>query len=81
MDYYTQCSARQFLREIKIPSLILNAKNDSFLGKACYPIKEAEDNQNVYLEIPKYGGHVGFYGANDLTYTEGRAVSFFNSLG
>lgn len=81
MDYYTQCSARQFLREIKVPSLIINAKNDSFLGKACYPIKEAEDNHNVYLEIPKHGGHVGFYGANNLTYTERRAVSFFNSLG
>ncbi|MFD0799100.1 YheT family hydrolase [Maribacter chungangensis] len=81
MDYYTQCSARQFLGGIKVPSLIINAKNDSFLGKACYPIKEAEDNQNVYLEIPKYGGHVGFHGVDNFTYTERRAVAFLNSLG
>jgi predicted alpha/beta-fold hydrolase len=80
MDYYTQCSARQFLKGIKVPSLIINAQNDSFLGNACYPVSEAENNQQLYLEAPKYGGHVGFYGANNLTYTEGRAVSFFNSL-
>jgi len=81
MDYYTQCSARQFLKGIKVPSLIINAQNDSFLGNACYPVSEAENNQQLYLEAPKYGGHVGFYGANNLTYTESRAVSFFSSLG
>jgi len=81
MDYYTQCSSRQFLPHIKIPCLIINAQNDSFLGEACYPIEEAKHNKNVYLEIPKYGGHVGFYGADNFTYTERRAVSFFDGLG
>lgn len=78
MDYYTQCSARQFLAGISVPALIINAKNDSFLGKDCFPTQEAEASKNVYLEIPKYGGHVGFYGADNLTYTERRAVSFFD---
>ncbi len=66
MDYYTQCSARQFLSGISVPALIINAKNDSFLGKDCFPIEEANQNKNVYLEIPKYGGHVGFYGSRKL---------------
>lgn len=77
MDYYKQCSARQFLSGIAIPTLIINAKNDSFLGKPCYPIEEAKNSKQVFLEIPDYGGHVGFYGPNNLTYTEGRAVTFF----
>lgn len=80
MDYYTQCSARQFLLGITIPSLIINAQNDSFLGKDCYPIEEADYSKQVYLEIPKYGGHVGFYGPDNLTYTERRAVSFFDQI-
>ena len=80
MDYYTQCSARQFLSGISVPSLIINAKNDSFLGKHCYPISEAERSEQLYLEMPKYGGHVGFYGPDNLTYTERRTVSFFDEI-
>ncbi|MFT5738008.1 MAG: putative alpha/beta-fold hydrolase [Maribacter sp.] len=80
MDYYTQCSCRQFLPNINIPSLIINAQNDSFLGEACYPIEEAKLSKYVFLEIPKYGGHVGFYGVDNFTHTERGAVSFFDGL-
>ncbi len=80
MDYYTKCSCRQFLKQITIPSLIINAQNDSFLGEACYPIAEAKYSNQIYLEIPKYGGHVGFHGAKNVTYTERRSVAFFNTL-
>ena len=76
LDYYEQCSCLQFLPNIKIPVLILNAENDSFLGPECYPKKEAVKNSNLYLEISKYGGHVGFFGSDNITYTEKRAVSF-----
>nr|WP_293303963.1 alpha/beta fold hydrolase [Allomuricauda sp.] len=79
LDYYTQCSSLQFLPNITIPSLIINAKNDSFLGEECYPIFEAGQNENLFLEIPKYGGHVGFWGKNNCTYTEKRSLDFFNS--
>jgi len=80
MDYYAQCSCLQFLKDIKVPALIINAQNDSFLGGACYPIEEAKYSNTVFLEIPKYGGHVGFYGASNFTYTERRAVEFFAKL-
>lgn len=80
MDYYRQCSCLQFLPNVKIPSLIINAQNDSFLGEACYPIKEAEHNKNLFLETPQYGGHVGFYGPDNITYTESRTVQFFNTI-
>ena len=80
LDYYEKCSSLQFLPNIKIPSLIINAKDDSFLGIACYPLKESETNPNLYLEIPKYGGHVGFWGKNNISYTETRALEFFNAI-
>ena len=76
LDYYAQCSCLQFLNRIKVPSLIINAQNDSFLGIECYPRKEAAKNQNVYLEVPKYGGHVGFLNSENITYTEQRAIKF-----
>ena len=80
MDYYKQCSSLQFLPNINIPTLIINAQNDTFLGEACYPIEEAKYSDCIYLEVPKYGGHVGFYGQNNVTYTERRAVDFFSNL-
>ena len=80
LDYYRSCSSKQFLPEISIPSLILNAKNDSFLGKACYPFEEAMENPNIYLEVPEFGGHVGFWGRKNISYSEERALSFFKSV-
>ena len=80
LDYYAQCSCLQFLANIKIPSLILNAENDSFLGPECYPKREAENNPNLYLEISKYGGHVGYFGPKNTTYSELRAIKFIEKV-
>ena len=65
MDYYEKCSSLPFLPNITIPTLIINAKNDSFLGAECYPYQEAKGNKALYLEVPEYGGHVGFYGKKE----------------
>jgi len=80
IDYYQQCSSLQFLPNITIPTLIINAANDSFLGPECYPYKEADANKSLYLEVPNYGGHVGFYGKQNITYTERRVIKFFNEV-
>lgn len=80
MDYYSQCSSHQFLAAINVPTLILNAKNDSFLGEACYPIQIAKHHKNLSLEIPKYGGHVGFQCAQNYTYAERRTVAFLSQI-
>lgn len=77
LDYYTQCSSLQFLPAIRVPALIINAKNDSFLGETCYPYQEVEKNNALYLEVPDHGGHVGFWGKDNITYTEKRALEFF----
>ncbi|PKQ46285.1 YheT family hydrolase [Confluentibacter flavum] len=75
-DYYAKCSCKQFLPSIKTPTLIINALNDSFLSPECYPIKEAKNNPNLYLEMPQYGGHVGFIGKKNIYYNERRALEF-----
>lgn len=80
LDYYQKCSSLQFLTSINIPTLIINAKNDSFLGEQCYPFKEAQLNKAIHVEFPSYGGHVGFYGHKNITYTEKRALKFIEEL-
>jgi predicted alpha/beta-fold hydrolase len=77
-DYYAKASCLQFLPNIKISSLIINALNDSFLSAECYPVKEAKHNAKLYLEMPKYGGHVGFVDKGNIYYNERRALEFVN---
>ena len=79
LDYYIRCSSLQFLSNIKIPVLIINAINDSFLSPECYPVKQAKENSNLYLEMPDYGGHVGFINKNNVYYNEKRALEFVNN--
>lgn len=76
LDYYEQSSSLQYLPNITIPTLIINSLNDSFLSAECYPVKEAKQNPNLYLEMPKYGGHVGFIDKGNLYYNEKRALEF-----
>ncbi|RLD28991.1 MAG: alpha/beta hydrolase [Bacteroidetes bacterium] len=76
LDYYDKCSSLQFLNDISIPTLLINAENDSFLSSECYPIDEAKNNSNLFLEMPKYGGHVGFVDKNNVYYNEPRALGF-----
>jgi len=59
-DYWKRASARQFLPQISVPTLILNARNDPFLTTASMPSREAEANPSLFLEAPDSGGHVGF---------------------
>ncbi|PHR95436.1 MAG: alpha/beta hydrolase [Leeuwenhoekiella sp.] len=76
MDYYTQSSSKQFLEDIKVPTLILNAKDDSFLNASCYPVEAAQNNSQLFLEMPKTGGHVGFMLFERHTYCEKRSLQF-----
>ncbi|MBC8766668.1 alpha/beta fold hydrolase [Arenibacter sp. BSSL-BM3] len=80
IDYYQKSSSLQYIPAIKTPTLIINAKNDSFLGEQCYPSREAELNKSVQFEQPLYGGHVGFYDQKNITYTEKRALKFIEEL-
>jgi predicted alpha/beta-fold hydrolase len=76
-EYYRKNSCLPFLENINIPTLIVNAKNDPFLGKKCYPIREAYKNSSLYLEMPKSGGHLGFFYLKKGPYwSEQRAAKF-----
>ena len=77
-DYWRRCSCRPVLRQITIPTLLINARNDPFLAAPCYPLAEAEANPNLHLEMPASGGHVGFMAFNSQGeyWSESRALNF-----
>jgi len=78
LDYYEKNSSLQFLPNITIPLYILNALNDSFLSSECYPADLAKKMPNLYFEMSRYGGHVGFHKSNTLYYSEQRALEFLS---
>jgi predicted alpha/beta-fold hydrolase len=57
--YYTNSSSRQYLHDIRVPTLILQAKDDPFLTEDAIPT-QADVSDSVTLEITEGGGHVGF---------------------
>lgn len=79
-DYYKNTSALGYLQKIQKPTLILSAANDSFLSPECYPYGIAEKSENIHLEVPAYGGHVGFVTRSNIYYHEKRASEFVESL-
>lgn len=60
-DYYNSVSSRQFIPRIKIPTLILHARDDPFMSPDTPP-QATELPENVWLELAAHGGHVGFVG-------------------
>lgn len=83
-DYYAKCSAKRFLSQIRIPTLIVNAQNDVFLSPSCYPFDEAKASDYVFLETPRSGGHLGFVTEtlpHGLYWSEMRALGFIESDG
>lgn len=60
IDYWTQNSSKQFLTNIQIPTLLINALDDPFLAPEAFPFEAPKQNPNFQLLAPKYGGHVGF---------------------
>jgi predicted alpha/beta-fold hydrolase len=62
-DYWSRSSSAPWLPRIRVPTLVVNARNDPFMPAS---VLDALDGMppNVVLEFPRGGGHAGFPGAN-----------------
>jgi len=58
-DYWARASAKPHLASIRVPALVVNARNDPFVPAWCLP-SQAEVGEQVTLWQPAHGGHVGF---------------------
>ena len=79
--YLNSQSALNYLHEIQIPTLLVNADNDPFLTDTCFPKQQAEASSNFYLEIVHNGGHVGFEEkeTSDINWLEKRVLRWLNA--
>ncbi len=58
-DYYMQCSVKDYLNRIKVPTYVLSSEDDPFIDIRDY--KSAQWSEKVHLHISRYGGHMGYY--------------------
>jgi predicted alpha/beta-fold hydrolase len=82
LDYWRRASAKPLLRAVRLPLLLLNARNDPFVPAASLPGAH-EVAPAVTLEQPEHGGHVGFYGPagpRGPWYLSWRVFEFFGPL-
>lgn len=58
-DYWARVSSKPWLQHIRVPTLVLNAKNDPFLPASSLP-SASDVSDSVTLEQPETGGHAAF---------------------
>jgi predicted alpha/beta-fold hydrolase len=78
-DYWTRASAKPHLADIRVPTLVVNARDDPFLPESALPT-EREVSEAVKLEFPARGGHVGFVGGpfpGNIDWLPQRILHFF----
>ena len=81
-DYWDKSSSKQFIPDIKVPTLLITSMDDPFLSKSCFPVAEAKANPYFNLDLKKYGGHVGFnteFGIKNDLWLENRIAEFIKN--
>lgn len=58
--YWTSSSSGPWLEHVRVPTLVLNARNDPFLPEPDLLAAARKAAQCVMLEFPRTGGHAGF---------------------
>ena len=83
-DYYERASALRVVDRIRIPALIIHAKDDPFIPFTQIERPEVGSNPNISVLATQHGGHVGFISADgegeSRFWAEATAVRFAELL-
>jgi predicted alpha/beta-fold hydrolase len=58
--YYETQSSRQFLERIRVPALLIQARDDIFIPFEIFEHASVRANPYVRLQVTEHGGHLGF---------------------
>lgn len=59
-DYWAKVSCLEVLDRVRVPLLLLSARDDPFHPEESYPYDLVESSPYLFGEFPPRGGHVGF---------------------
>ena len=61
-EYYRTQSAIRYLDGIRVPALLIQAKDDTFVPFEAFESDAVRSNPRIELLATTYGGHLGFIG-------------------
>jgi len=73
--YWGSSSSGPWLAHIRVPTLVLNARNDPFLPEKALLAAARDASSDVVVELPRGGGHAGFRS----DWLAGRLIEFFRA--
>jgi hypothetical protein len=80
-DYYARSSSLPLISRIRVPTLIIHAKDDPFIPFDSLRHPSVRANPSILLLAPEHGGHVGFVAdgrtpGEDRFWAENRLIEF-----
>jgi len=82
-DYWTRASSKPWLATIRVPTLVINARNDPFIPASSLPTP-SDVSSAVTLEQPRGGGHAGFARGpfpGNVRWLPERLLNYFATVG
>jgi hypothetical protein len=73
-DYYSTCSAKNFLEDIVVPTTILCAMDDPFVEPTIF--KSVRMSSAIELNTPENGGHMGYFSRKPTPWGDYRWMDF-----
>ena len=73
-DYYEQCSSKQFLEQINVPTTILCSQDDPFIPSGVF--QNARMSQHIDFINPEFGGHMGYISRSQNDFGDRRWMDF-----
>lgn len=77
--YYAECSALRFMPAVRVPTLIVHARDDPWIAPEPYDRFRWEDAPALIPCLHDSGGHVGFHGRGSRTTWHDRYIAAFLS--
>ena len=83
-DYYDRAGSRHVLDRIAVPALIITAQDDPFIPYTMFTDAKIQENPQITMVAPQYGGHCGFYQGRrqeeDPYWAENRIMDFLRGM-
>ncbi|ODV82016.1 AB-hydrolase YheT [Suhomyces tanzawaensis NRRL Y-17324] len=79
-DYYRHASPDQRLYKVRVPTIILNSKDDPIVGSRTLPYHEVKINPYTHLITSSIGGHLGWFKANGARWNVGPVAALLKEL-
>lgn len=73
-NYYSKCSAKQFLHQIKLSTFLLASQDDPFIPASSF--ENLPQNDSIEYCITASGGHMGFVARDKTVLGDGRWMDY-----